>query len=64
MPAAQIKLDDGYESFSGIIDIRNMQEHLGVAHEAKKQSAIPLCVDVGDCRRTWLFSRACFEAQE
>lgn len=34
MPAAQVEFDDGQESLGGIIDGGNMQEHLGVAHEA------------------------------
>lgn len=39
MPAAQVEFDDGYKSLGRIVDGGNMQEHLGVAHEAATGSA-------------------------
>lgn len=34
MPATEVEFDDGDESFGGVVDGRNVEEHLGVTHEA------------------------------
>lgn len=34
MPAAQVELDHGDEPFNGVVNFRNGQQHLRVAHEA------------------------------
>ena len=34
MPAAQVELDDRHEAFGGVLNLRDGQEHLRVAHEA------------------------------
>lgn len=37
MPAAEIELDDRDESFDGVLDLGDREEHLGVAHETKRK---------------------------
>lgn len=51
VPAAQVKLDDGYESLGGIVDGGNVQEHLGMTHEAANRSArLPNQQSTTSCR--------------
>ena len=33
MPTAKIELDDGDESFDGVVDLGDMQKHLRMAHK-------------------------------
>lgn len=39
MPATEVELDDREEALGGVIDGGDVQEHLGVTHEAMQVSA-------------------------
>lgn len=39
MPAAEVELDDRDESFDGVLDLGDGEEHLGVAHETNESNS-------------------------
>lgn len=62
MPAAKVEFNYRDESLDGVFYGRNMEEHLGMAHEAV--DAVRLCDAQDGCETlTWLCARACCAAR-
>jgi hypothetical protein len=67
VPAAEVELDDRDESFDGVLDLGDGEEHFGMAHETARVivsegtcSELPATRSSCPIALTWLSARACF----